>query len=152
MITVASWGIYDGGGRRIVRLPYNMRAEADELLGRINANCPKAPHYIALTKEDIDKLPNAIAAVLVSPRRVSGTGTDRVTGEQRRWSKVFHDVEVSSVVEGRYVLVERFVTHRYRGRLRVSGPCGRLDVEQFEAWARDHWQVGWEQVMLRLEG
>ena len=151
MIHIAHWGIFNKRTRQITKIAYKDKEGAEKILELMQRSEPDAGYYLNLVKEPLTAFPNKLILVLVTSQKISGSSVDKHTGEHRRWSKTFHHIETHAVV-GHRVLTEHFKSHIHRGELRINGPCGRMNKDQFEEWAKKRWPDGWEQVMLRIEG
>lgn len=151
MIHIAAWGIFNNSDKQIVKVPYKHRAEGEQLLERMNkaveGKLPFQKFHMRQIKEPLTDLPCQLSLVLSSDRRIRGVSTNPVTGEDRMWSKVFTDIEVTSLVEGRYILNEMFTAHYHRGTLRIVGYSTYKD---FESYVKGRWPIGWEQILMRL--
>lgn len=149
MIHIAAWGIFNNSDKRIVKVPYKHRVEGEQLTERMNkaveGKLPFQRFHMRPIKEPLTDLPCQLSLVLSSERRIRGiTHKD---GEDRMWSKIFTDIEVTSLVEGRYILNETFVAHHHRGVLRIMGYPTYAD---FESYVKGRWPVGYDQILLRL--
>lgn len=143
---IASWGIFDRHGRRLINLPYNCKEQAEQILVEINSK-NKGQHFLQIVKQPLGGLPNKILSVVPSTRKVHGFGEDKDTGDSFMWSKTFKDLFiVSSVLD--YMLETEVTIHKHKGKLCV---VGYKSVQDFEQYCKYRWPEDWPIVMVHVD-
>lgn len=142
---VANWIIYEKwGNRRVAKLPYKAANQAQQLLKELNDR-EGEKYYLNRVIEDFTELPQQIAIVTSSKRRIMGKSIDK-HGEERAWTKQFQDIDIVAVCEGGFLLRERFTAHRHRGEIRISGQT----YDAFEESVKARWPNEYAKIMLEI--
>lgn len=166
---VAFWNVQTVWNKTIARFEYKEKAKADQLVDFLNERNPKEKCFVQLSKEPMTELPSKLLMVAVTSRRFSGNFRNKVTGEDRRWIKVFNDIETTTIVMGKFILTETFTTHIFRDNTRIimswesltqyiprpdDKPREKISVtrEVFEEYARRRWPEDHNQILIRLNG
>lgn len=151
---IAFWAIFACNGKRHLTLPYNQRETADKLLSELNLNREKELYYCTVVKEAISELPKQLVKVDYDDRIVKIPFTIPETGETGMARKFFRDITVTSLVQGKYVVVETMTAHHYKRKghseLRIKFRDESMNYADFEKLALERWPDGTDWVLMPI--
>lgn len=154
MSSVAHWGIFDQKGRQRLLLKYGEKTLALQLIEEYNAKEIRTgdgleKFYLTLVKIEMTQIPRQIVRLVENERSITGFSEDD-NGEKRKWTKSFLDVEITSLVDGKFTTVETATSHTHRKATRIIYGGQSLDVDDFSRIARSHWPDHWETLIQTL--
>lgn len=149
MIHIMAWGIFDVWHKRVAKLPWNAKDEAEKLMAFLAERNPRPdePYHLLPVKEPLSDFPSQLVLIISNDRTISGYTLDKKTGEKKRWSKTFTDIELTCLVEGRYTLEHKYTVHTHRGQVRV---VGYPSFDAFEKHLRKMWPDRYPEILIRI--
>lgn len=143
---IAFWGIFTHTGKRLLLIPFRERAIADSTLAGLNADKVKELHYCTLVKEPMIELPRQFVSADYNDRRYK-IPFETPDGGKGMVRKLFRDITVTCLVQGKYIVTEEIMAHIFRKRTKVRYNGKSHEYDDFEAIAIERWPDNFDEIL-----